>query len=585
MLFIAMVLPGIVASPVQAAPADRPNVILIITDDQGRGDFGYMDNPVLETPHLDALASGAAEMTRFYVSPVCAPTRASLMTGRYNYRTRVVDTFVGRAMMEPEEVTVAEVLNEAGYATGIFGKWHLGDCYPMRPMDQGFEESLVHRGGGIGQPADPPGGESKYTDAILIHNGRETQTRGYCTDVYFERAMEWMAREHERGRPFFAYISTNAPHGPYHDVPEELYHQYREKDLRPVILPKGNEQAYRNQADRVARIFAMIANIDDNVGRLMDRLEKLGITKNTLVIFLTDNGPNTLRYVGDIRGMKGHVHEGGIRTVFWAHWPGRLEAGREIDYPAAHIDVMPTVLDACGVAAPEGVRFDGRNLLPLLEGESAEEPDRTLFIQSHRGDRPVLYHHFCAIGPRYKLLHPSGFGREGFEGSPQFELYDLREDPGERHNLAATQPAILARLKSAYEVWFDDVGSTRLDNYAAPLIHVGTPHENPVTLTRQDWRHERGSPWGLDSNGHWELQVASDGIYRFDVRFPPPGGRTVVDLQIGQEERSLEVDPFNGGCIFKKVPLESGKAQLKVTLTEGETRRGPWQVDVLKCEE
>ena len=172
--------------------AQRPNVILIMTDDQGRGDFSCMENPVLKTPHLDKLAEGAAWMTRFYVSPVCAPTRACLMTGRYNYRTRAIDTYIGRAMMEPDEVTVAEVLRDAGYATGIFGKWHLGDCYPMRAMDQGFEETLVHRGGGIGQPGDPPGGESKYTDPVLFHNGEQVQTKGYCTDVYFDSAMKWI---------------------------------------------------------------------------------------------------------------------------------------------------------------------------------------------------------------------------------------------------------------------------------------------------------------------------------------------------------------------------------------------------------
>ncbi|MEX2399391.1 MAG: sulfatase-like hydrolase/transferase, partial [Rhodothermales bacterium] len=278
---------------------DRPNVILIMTDDQGYGDFGFTGNPVIRTPNLDALSEESVRLSPFYVSPVCAPTRASLMTGRYNYRTRVVDTWLGRAMMEPDEVTVAEVLRDGGYATGIFGKWHLGDNYPMRPRDQGFEEVLVHRGGGIGQPSDPPGGEGAYTDPILFHNGEEVRMEGYCTDIYFDEAMRWMDSAREEGRPFFAYVSTNAPHGPYHDVPEQLYEEYRAMDLSPARFPQdaGHPLPEENDPDRLARIFAMITNIDDNVGRLMQYLEHAGMADNTLVLFLLDNGPNTRRYV------------------------------------------------------------------------------------------------------------------------------------------------------------------------------------------------------------------------------------------------------------------------------------------------
>lgn len=576
---VMSLIPGLTGSA-RAAPSDRPNVILIMTDDQGRGDFSCMGNPVIKTPHLDTLAAGAAQMTRFYVSPVCAPTRACLMTGRYNYRTRAIDTFVGRAMMEPEEVTVAEVLRGTGYATGIFGKWHLGDCYPMRPMDQGFEETLVHRGGGIGQPTDPPGGESKYTDPILFHNGEQVQTKGYCTDVYFRSAMKWIEQQHDKGRSFFAYIPTNAPHGPFHDVPEELYQQYKKTDLQSVMLQKHDPNAYRNNTDTVARIFAMIANIDDNVGRLMSRLKDLNILDNTIVIFLTDNGPNSLRYVGDIRGMKSNVHEGGVRTVFWVHWPAQLKPGHTSNVTAAHIDVMPTLLDACGVAQPSNVEFDGRSILPLLKGEKIDWPERTLFIQSHRGDKPVMYHHFAAIQQRWKLVHPSGFGREQLPGPPKFTLYDLLADPRERNNLADTHPEIMNDLKKQYKAWFKDVGSTRPDNYAPPRIHVGTPHENPVVLTRQDWRHEAGKPWGLDSNGHWELYVANEGMYDFNLRFKQPGARTRAELCIGDQTHTVMVDTFDGGCAFKDIALKPGNTNLVVTLTIGEKTQGAWQVDV-----
>src|SRR5262245_26202184 len=204
-----------------------PNVILIMTDDQGYGDLGVHGNPIIRTSNIDAMAKKSAVLPSFYVSPVCTPTRASLMTGRYNYRTRAIDTFRGRAMMDASEVTVAELLKTAGYATGIFGKWHLGDCYPMRPIDQGFDMALVHRGGGIGQPSDPPGAEDKYTDPVLFRNGQPEQTQGYCSDVYFREGMTWAEKVSGAGKPFFLYLPTNCPHGPFGDVPPAEYAYYK----------------------------------------------------------------------------------------------------------------------------------------------------------------------------------------------------------------------------------------------------------------------------------------------------------------------------------------------------------------------
>ena len=253
----------------------RPNIVLVMTDDQGWAQVGFHGDPVLRTPHLDRLAGESVEMTRFYVSPVCAPTRAALLTGRYNYRTGVVDTYIGRALMEPGEVTVVEMLRDAGYRTGIFGKWHLGDNYPLRSADQGFQESVVHRGGGIGQPSDAPG--SDYFDPILFHNGEQKRYTGYVTDVLFDEAIRWIGAGD--GAPFFAYVPTNAPHSPY-------------------LVPDGYREAYaaRGLSDRDARIYGMIANIDDNVGRLLAHLEAHDLARDTLVIFMTDNGPTTRLY-------------------------------------------------------------------------------------------------------------------------------------------------------------------------------------------------------------------------------------------------------------------------------------------------
>jgi arylsulfatase/arylsulfatase A len=245
-------------APARLIAADqlRPNVILIMTDDQGYGDLGVHGNPIIRTPHFDAMAKGSATLKYFYVSPVCTPTRACLMTGRYNYRTRAIDTFRGRAMMDPAEVTVAEMLKEAGYATGIFGKWHLGDCYPMRAIDQGFEMALVHRGGGIGQPSDPPGAEGKYTDAVLFRNGVAEPTKGYCTDVYFAEGMKWAAAAAAKNQPFFLYLPTNCPHGPFDDVPPEKYAHYKQQTIAADKFPDakgGHPVAKQMDADTQAR--------------------------------------------------------------------------------------------------------------------------------------------------------------------------------------------------------------------------------------------------------------------------------------------------------------------------------------------
>jgi arylsulfatase/arylsulfatase A len=547
-----------------------------MTDDQGYGDFGVTGNRVIQTPNLDAMAGRSATMSRFYVSPVCAPTRASLMTGRYNYRTRAIDTYIGRAMMEPNEVTIAEILSGAGYATGIFGKWHLGDNYPMRPMDQGFSESLVHRGGGIGQPSDPEGAEGKYTDALLFHQGKPTPTKGYCTDVYFSAAMDWIETTQKSGKSFFAYIPTNAPHGPFHDVPKEEYELYKGMDLTPAMLGKGNP----GLADRIARIYAMITNIDRNVGRLFARLDALKLTENTLVIFLVDNGPNGPRYIAGMRGAKTSVYEGGIRSPFFAHWPARLKPGEASRFVSAHIDMLPTILDACSVEPPKGLEIDGRSLLPLLERKKIKLADRAICIQAHRGDQPVRYHNFAYRTNRWKLVHASGFGRENFQGAPKIELYDMDLDPLEKKDLAAEKPELFAKLKKGYDAWFDDVGSTRPDNYAPPRIWLGTEHENPSVLTRQDWRHVKGRPWGADSRGYWLVHVARGGTFEVHARFRPRNVDGSISLAFGGQKRAGKIAKGATSHTFEGLNLKPGDTRVEVVLVHGKVDRGPWQVDV-----
>lgn len=559
--------------------AERPNIVLVMTDDQGYGDFGFTGNPVIQTPHLDALAAQSAQVERFYVSPVCTPTRASLMTGRYNYRTRAIDTYIGRAMMEPEEVTIAEMLRDAGYATGIFGKWHLGDAYPMRAMDQGFEESLVHRGGGIGQPSDPPGGEGKYTDAVLFRNGQREETTGYCTDVYFDAAFDFMERAAGEGRPFFAYVPTNAPHGPFHDVPDDWLEHYRQVDLS-AALPDP-DQASEQILDRLARSYAMISNIDDNVGRLMARLDELGLAENTLVVFLVDNGPDRDRYNAGLRGRKGTVFEGGIRSPLLARWPARLPAGGDaVDRIAAHIDIAPTLLAAAGVEPPPGLHLDGRSLLGLLagEGDTAAWPDRTLYFQFHRGDEPTALRSFAAVGQRHKLVHPSPRGEGDWDGELHLELYDLEADPAETRNLIDDAPEIAAGMSDDYLEWFEDVSSTRPDNYAPPRIVVGTDQEPVTVLTRQDWRRitdDQG--WRPTSRGRWLLSAREERTFDIEVRLVA-GSAGPVLLELGDGTYRQEPAPEQANVTFEGVAVPAGDFELSAAAGEGDDRRGAHQV-------
>ena len=563
---------------------DRPNVIVIMSDDQGGGDYGFLGNDVIRTPQLDAMHARSGFLSNFYVSPVCAPTRACLMTGRYNYRTRCIDTYIGRAMMDPEEVTLAEFLSGAGYRTGIYGKWHLGDSYPMRPMDQGFQDSLVHRGGGIGQPSDPIGAEGKYTDPTLFRNGIETPMKGYCTDIYFDAAMDFIGQSVADGNSFFTYIATNAPHGPFHDVPQELYEEYLKVDFSPIFVAKPNPKRLQQETDKLARIAAMITNIDENVGRLFERLDQLGVRENTIVIYLNDNGPNTMRYVGNMRGMKSHVDDGGIRSPLLFHWPANVQAGRTIDTLCAHIDVVPTILEACGVDVPAGHKIDGRSFLPLLIEDDTPWPTRQVVLQSHRGDSPAQYHHFALHEDPWKLVHPTGFGREGFDGEAKLQLYNLREDPRQQHNLADEQPEVLQRLKAGYEAWFKDVSSTRPDNYAPPRIVIGTSHEMSTVLTRQDWRHIQGRPWGQDSNGFWLLEAPTAGEYEVEVILPAghPAGK--AEVVVGDVKAGLDVSANERRGHKTRISLPAGKLQLSVDVTYGDKVLGPHQVILTRVE-
>jgi arylsulfatase A-like enzyme len=530
--------------------------VLIMTDDQGWGDFGFHGNQKIKTPRLDQLARQSIELTQFYVSPVCSPTRASLLTGRYNYRTGAIDTYLGRSSMAPDETTLAEMLSAAGYSTGIFGKWHLGDNYPTRAIDQGFGEALVHRGGGVGQPSDPPG--NSYFDPMLLHNGRDEKTSGYCSDVYTDAAMRFI--ETHQAEPFFIYLAFNCPHTPL-QVPPEYEARYQSEGL---------------DVD-TARLYGMVTNIDDNVGRLLDRLTQLKLDGHTLVVFLTDNGPQQRRYNGVLRDTKGSVYDGGIHVPCLLRWPGKFVAGQQVDQVSAHIDLTPTLLAACRVEPPAGVKFDGVNLLPALLGNTHSLSERLLFFQWHRGDVPQKYRNCAVRGPRFKLLQPQGRAeRDDFQ--PAWELYDLQSDPGERQNLIEQHPDVAASMKTAYDKWLAEVSSTR--GFPRPKIVAGTRHENPVTLTRQDWRGPR-SGWGGDGVGHWSVEVAVAGRYDVTVRLPAQPEDATIRLSLGRIDRAAPLARGAEKVEFEDIALEPGEVDIAAVCELGAKRFGAHYVDLL----
>lgn len=520
----------------------RPNVVLLITDDQGYGDLSIHGNPQLKTPHLDSIAREGVQFTQFHASPVCSPTRASLMTGRWNYRTGVVDTYLGRSMMRTDEVTLAQCLRGAGYATGIFGKWHLGDNYPLRPIDRGFEEALTHKGGGLAQPSGPPG--EGYFDPVLDFNGQPKQTKGFCTDLFFDGALEFIERH--RNRPFFTYISTNAPHTPL---------QVEQKWVQPYTRMGLDETT--------AKIYGMVANLDYHTGRLLALLKRLRLERDTIVIFMTDNGPQQRRYNAGMRGLKGSVYQGGIRVPFFLRWPARVKPGHSVDRVAAHVDVMPTLLEACEAQPPEGRVIDGRSLLPLLSGGGANWADRRLFFQWHRGDVPEAWRS-CAVRTQdWKLV----------DGK---ELYRLPEDPAEAREVSGSYPQVVAELRQAYEEWFADVGRAGFD---PPRIQLGTTYENPVTLTRQDWRGPRAG-WDDKSLGHYEVEVTQRGPYEVRLRFPAASVRRTAELEFRGQTWSKEVAAGAAEVVFKDLMLAPGPGRIEGRLILGAEAVGAHYLDV-----
>jgi arylsulfatase A-like enzyme len=482
------------------------------------------------------------------------------MTGRYHYRTGITDTWEGRSMMHGDEVTLAERLGAAGYDTGLFGKWHLGDNAPMRPEDQGFDEALYHRGGGLCQPGNIPG--NGYFDPTLTHNGEREAHEGYCTDIFGEATAEFVAAHADSDDPFFAYLATNAPHVPL-QVPDDAAAPYRERGCN----------------DRRARIYGMISNIDANVGRVLDTLEETGQAENTIVVFTSDHGPQPvcpgrfgddaiLRFNGGRRGEKNTVYEGGINVPCFVRWPDRIPAGRDLDDVTHFIDLFPTLLAAGDGTVPADRPIDGENILGRLRGAGSADADRRIVCQWHRGDTPELHRNVAVVGERYKLV-------DGVE------LYDLQEDPGEQRDLAAERPELVRELRAVYEAWFADVTGERDER---PRIDVGSRAENPTLLTRQDWRDAQRGWEDPTAMGHWDVTLDEAAVFDVEVRFQPLDIEGTAHLQFGDRHERRSVGGSEGSATFETVQLGPGDGELRAWASDGSDRYGATYVDLQRLD-
>ncbi len=470
----------------------KPNIVFILTDDQGWADMSGHGNPHLETPNIDRLANESVELTNFYVSPLCSPTRASLMSGQYAFRAKVVSTGQGLSSIDPEINTLAERLKENGYSTALFGKWHLGDVYPHRAQDQGFDEVLTHINGNL--QAYPP--FNPYLNPTLIHNGTEERHSGYCMDIFTNHAIKYL---HEnKDKPFFVYLPTNTPHRPL-EITEEYLVKYREMGLK----------------DQTARVYAMVENIDDNLKRMEEALEKEGLSDNTIFIFMNDNGPTSLeddRYLANLRGKKTFVYEGGIKAICLIKYPDAFQGNRKLDQLSAHIDILPTLMDLCNIPyTPD--ELDGISLAPLLRGEANSLPDRYLFWQSHQG-MPQEERAFAVRHGNFKLVQQNKInGSFDHEIDAKFELFNVAEDPYEKENLLGTYPEIKDELLGEYQKWFNEVTGDYANLPYSILLNPAI--QDPLVLTRRDWL---GTTNIQDNEtGYWIVDVKEDTDYTMET--------------------------------------------------------------------
>jgi arylsulfatase A-like enzyme len=461
--------------------ARRPNILFILTDDQGYGDLSVHGNPVLKTPNIDRLHGESLRFTNWHNSPTCSPTRSALQTGRHEFRNGITHTIFEREKLSLKGTTIAQLLKDSGYHTGIFGKWHLGDEDAYQPQARGFEEVFIHGAGGIGQTypgscGDAP--DNNYFDPAILHNGTFEKTQGYCTDVFFAQATKWIS-EQKAGSPFYAMITTNAPHGPYIARPED----------RALYAGKG-------LAEDAQSFFGMLHNIDQNVGKLVSHLDTLGIAKDTLVIYMNDNGgtAGVPTWNAGMHGAKGTPWIGGVRGISFWRWPGTLTPS-DCGALTAHLDFFRTSAALAGIKLSDALldqSAEGRSLLPLLNDPKADWEDRHLFTHVGRwpkGSDPAKAKFMaCTVrNTRYTLVNEARTAA----AQPTWQLFDVIADPAQSKNIATEQPQIVSDLAKVYDQWWASLAG----QYDQHEQDIG-PKLNP--FAERYWKQFGGGPTEAD---------------------------------------------------------------------------------------
>ncbi|GLR18456.1 N-acetylgalactosamine-6-sulfatase [Portibacter lacus] len=557
----------------------KPNVLLVIVDDQGYGDIASLGNSHIQTPNIDQLHSISARFTDYHVSPTCAPTRAALLTGHHSNRTGVWHTVNGRSLILERETTMAQIFKDNGYRTGIFGKWHLGDNYPFRPQDKGFDEVLVHGGGGIEQTMDY--WDNDLFDDTYLHNGTLKKYEGYCTDIWFSNAQEFIGGKKEE--PFFCYLSTNAAHSPYF-VEDKYSDPY-----------KDNENVHH------APFFGMLANIDENLGKMVEYLKSIELMDNTIIIFTTDNGTAQGAKVeghrldgfvikgnnAGMRGIKASKYEGGHRVPLFIHWKdGGINVGKDINELTAHYDVLPTLVELCGLKTKPATKFDGKSLKPLIEGNADGFTDRIVITNSQRVEVPEPWRRTSLMQGKWRLI-------DGIE------LYDLSSDPEQRTNIADQYPEKVKAFKTYYDQWWEEISPSYEDQ---PYIIVGHEAENPSKLYCHDWHTESVSPWhqrhirqGYKDNGYWQLKIAESGTYHIKLRRWPEETHLALtaeapirpaipgtSVSASKKGKALAIQEaklnIQGQDLSKKVDPDAEYVEFSIELVKGSANLKTWFV-------
>jgi arylsulfatase A-like enzyme len=537
-----------------------PNVIVVMTDDQGYGEFSCNGNPIAQTPNIDRIASQSIRLTDFHVAPMCTPTRGQLMTGLDAFRNGALNVSSGRTLLRPELKTMANVFRAAGYRTGIFGKWHLGDNYPFRPEDRGFDKAIWFPSSHINSV--PDFWDNDYFGDTYIHNGKREKFAGYCTDVFFQEAMRWMERD-TSDRPFFAYIPLNAAHWPWF-VPDK----YREQVRRDIAKrPDVVDHLAPGKLASLVSFLAMGTNIDENVGQLDHFLETSGLSDNTIIVFLTDNG-STMGpdyFNAGMRGKKTTLWEGGHRVPCFLRWPGgNLGQPREIAELCQVQDLLPTLAELAGIESLPA-NLDGASLAPVFRGESSAIGDRMLVINYSR--MPTFKVTYTKDNPAIPVRDGAAVLWKHWRLLENRELYNIRTDPHQDHDVAAQHPEVVATMRRHLNGWWDGVKDQVLE---PQRVIIGHDAENPMLLTACEWLdvfvdQQVQVRRSVLNNGVWHLIVAEAGNYEFELRrWPRESGLELAD--------GVPATPVTDGTYVAGKALPIAQARLRVGSFQSHTK-------------